>query len=570
MRFHSPLLIVTSVIAQAFAACEPEIPFPPPQYTAESLTRTVDQIDAAISALAASGRFNNTAVSVEVASREQALYSFHRSGLATAETVNGSSAYRIASNTKLFTALGILQAEAAGKLSLDDRITKFISGLSGDASSRIAWEDITLRTLMSHMSGIPDNYAEDDLILSLSDPTVLGLPPIVADKAALPACEGFSNYTQPCSKKDLLQYLQDAQPVFPAKVEPSYSNVGFDLLGQVLANISNTTYEQYIDSTIIRPLNLTGTSFTPPAANGVLVDDSYWGVDLGVGNPSGGLYSTPADMITFLRFALANHNTLTPALNWFQPAAYSSGAHSYLGYPWEIFRSPAILPNSTRTVTINTKGGGLAGYYTYSFVIPGYDIVVFMAAAGDLTVLNELLDVVVDPVIVGAEEVAQMSLNTTYAGTYLAPVHTGLKSSVTISHSMQKSLYVASWTSNSTDVLGALIPLVAAQAGTGENLDLELIPTFEIRADADGRVGEVWRFINVMEGNGGDTETQGNATSIWADYCVSNIDPLSYAGTALNEAVFWKKNETSPVTQIELSAFRVVLERDSLSSPSNC
>ncbi|PWY71780.1 beta-lactamase/transpeptidase-like protein [Aspergillus sclerotioniger CBS 115572] len=561
MRLTQSLSILLPLATQALASCEPEIPFHPPKYTPDSLSTVFNQVDASIQTLVAAGVFNNTSFSVQVASRDGPLHAIYHAGQDTANPVNGSSAYRVASNTKLFTALGILKEEAAGRLSLDDRITKFVPALRG-VGNKIQWENITLRTLLAHLSGIPDNYAEDDLVLSLSDPTVVGLPPVTAEeKAALPTCEGFSDYETACSFADLLDWVEDATPVFPPKREASYSNVGFDLLGLVLANVSNTTYEQYVQRAILQPLNLTGSAFTPPAT-GIAIEDSYWGVDLGAGNPSGGLYSSANDMITFLRYALVHANSITPALNWFLPAAYSSGSHSYLGYPWEIFRSPAILPNSTRTVTMNTKGGGLTGYYSYSFILPVYDLVLFMGVAGDLTGLNDLLDEVVDPIVVGAETIAQKQLNATYAGTYVA-TDIGLNSSLTLSHSLQQSLYISEWVSNGTDVLAALVPLVANQAGTGDNIYFQIIPTFETRVAADGNVGEVWRLINVMNGNGGDTETRGNATSIWADYCVSNIDPLAYAGVALNEVVFWRAgNASAPVIEAELSAFRVLLAKE--------
>ncbi|PYH88178.1 beta-lactamase/transpeptidase-like protein [Aspergillus ellipticus CBS 707.79] len=562
MRIALSLAVLAPLAHQALAACEPEITFPPPRLTPDNLAEAFAQVDASIQALVAAGVFNATSFSLEVASPARTLHSVYHAAQDARQPVNASAAYRIASNTKLFTALGILQEEAAGRLSLDDRITKFIPTLRR-AAGPIAWDAITLRTLLAHLSGIPDNYAEEDLILSLSDPSAVGLPDLSAQEMArLPTCEGFSNYTEPCTTEELLGYLQQASPVFPAKVETSYSNVGYDLLGQVLAKVSNLTYEQYIETAILQPLNLTGTAFTPTATS-IQVEDSYYGVELGEGNPSAGLYSSAADMIRFLRFALAQHNNITPALNWFLPAAYSSGAHSFLGYPWEIFRSPAILPNSTRSVTLNTKGGGLTGYYTYSFVVPVYDLVMFMAVAGELTGLNELLDVVIDPILVGAEAVAQERLATAYAGTYRAASNTGLNSSMTIGHSDDKSLFVSAWVSNATDVMAALVPLVAAQEGSGDNIYFEFLPTFETRTAADGRVGEVWRFINVLGGDGGDTETRGNASSIWQDYCVSNIDPLSYGGVGLNEAVFWRAgNATAAVQSLELSAFRVVLQRE--------
>lgn len=88
------------------------------------------------------------------------------------------------------------------------------------------------------------------------------------------------------SYSELLDDLHSANPVFPPKTEASYSNVGYDLLGLVLANVTGQKYEDYIFSSIIKPLGLTDTSFsTPNDSVGVIPADSYWGVDLGVGNP---------------------------------------------------------------------------------------------------------------------------------------------------------------------------------------------------------------------------------------------------------------------------------------------
>lgn len=271
-------------------------------------------------------------------------------------------------------------------------------------------------------------------------------------------------------------------------------------------------------------------------------------------------------MIEFLRYVLKNYQNISPTLNWLMPAAYSSGSHSFFGYPWEIFRASSILPNTKRPVTFNTKGGGLVGYYSYSIVIPEYDLVVFMAAGGELTALDTIFAAVRNTLVVAAESVAQSQLNTTYAGLYSFPATTGessLNSSITISQSANQSLYISSLISNSTDVLSVFIPLVAEQSGDGTNFYFQLIPTFETRYSATNasgsQLGEVWRFINVVD-DYGEPE---NATTIWDDYCVANIDPLTYAGRPLNEVIFWRaSNDTaSPVTDVELTAFEVTLGR---------
>src|SRR5437899_1384061 len=57
--------------------------------------------------------------------------------------------YQIASNSKQFTAMALLLLEDEGKLSLDDRVSKFLPGISGG-------DRITIRQLLSHTSGLQD------------------------------------------------------------------------------------------------------------------------------------------------------------------------------------------------------------------------------------------------------------------------------------------------------------------------------------------------------------------------------------------------------------------------------
>lgn len=273
---------------------------------------------------------------------------------------------------------------------------------------------------------------------------------------------------------------------------------------------------------------------------------------------SGGLYSSSFDMIKFLRWILKNYEKITPTLNWFQPAALNSGSHSLLGYPWEIFRVTEILNNTKRPVTFFTKGGGLNGYYSYSIIIPQYDLIVYMSVAGDLYSLNTIFTEILNPLVVAAEAETQSQLKNTYAGTYISE-EKKLNSTITFKQTSPRSLYISSWISNSTDVMASLIPLVASKGGTSGDMYLQLMPTFQTRKGKDGRVGEVWRFINVID----DNTIPNNATTVWTDYCVANIDPLSYGAIPLNEGVFWResKDPESRVTEVTLSAFKATLRR---------
>jgi CubicO group peptidase (beta-lactamase class C family) len=81
--------------------------------------------------------------------------------------------------------------------------------------------------------------------------------------------------------------LHHLTPVFAPQTESSYSNVGFDLLGQVISKVTGVTYEHHITETIFKPLELHATSFEAPANSTAASagPDSDWGHDEGAGNP---------------------------------------------------------------------------------------------------------------------------------------------------------------------------------------------------------------------------------------------------------------------------------------------
>ena len=256
-------------------------------------------------------------------------------------------------------------------------------------------------------------------------------------------------------------------------------------------------------------------------------------------------------MTRFLRYILKHHQDISPLIDWFEPVTYSAGSHSLFGMPWEIFRTTAILTDTNRPVTFITKGGGLAGYYSYVVLIPQYDLAISMLSAGNLGSFESLLESITTPLVRGAEDFAQRNLASTYAGTY-DDAH--LSSSITLAQSPDKSLHISAWSSNHTDVLAPLNEYVSALAGTAGGIYYQAIPTSETRVQ-DNLTGEVWRFYNVL-----DTPAESNTTSqIWNDYCVTNVDPLDYAGKPFNELVFWFVD--GKVVSVGLTAFNATLEK---------
>jgi CubicO group peptidase (beta-lactamase class C family) len=141
---------------------------------------------------------------------------------------NGSTVYRIASMSKSFTAMAILQLRDAGKLRLDDPVHLYIPILKGQKYSKDSPE-ITIRHLLTHAAGFPEDNPWGDRQLAISDEQMLAM-----FKKGI----SFSN---------------------TAGVSYEYSNMGFAMLGYIIKKVSGQPYQKYITNKIFLPLGMKNT-----------------------------------------------------------------------------------------------------------------------------------------------------------------------------------------------------------------------------------------------------------------------------------------------------------------------
>lgn len=169
MNWHVKLLAWASLISLVSSSCyEPSPAFPVPTWEngAQDLSHAFQAIESKISEIVNAERFDTSSFSIELTSNTQTLWSHFHTAKKQNETrpgdrnVDRNSVYRIASITKVFTTLAIFYAVEAGKLHLDDPISKYVPELAGE----IPWNDITLRILASQLSGIPREFAQGDLM----------------------------------------------------------------------------------------------------------------------------------------------------------------------------------------------------------------------------------------------------------------------------------------------------------------------------------------------------------------------------------------------------------------------
>jgi CubicO group peptidase (beta-lactamase class C family) len=145
--------------------------------------------------------------------------------------------YRIGSITKTFTAVAIMQLRDEGKLELEDRL---------DAHLPVpAHGGLTIRRMLSHASGLQREIPGDV----------------------------WETMKFPSSTDELLATLEEAEQVLAPGERWHYSNLAFILLGEVIAKLSGTAYEDYVEQRILEPLGLTRTGFSPsgPTAIGYSV-----------------------------------------------------------------------------------------------------------------------------------------------------------------------------------------------------------------------------------------------------------------------------------------------------------
>jgi CubicO group peptidase (beta-lactamase class C family) len=204
--------------------------------------------------------------------------------LSSRAPVDTSTVFRIASMTKSFTAVAILQLRDAGLLSLDDPAERYVPELAGLAYPTRDAPKITIRHLLSHAAGFPEDNPWGDQQLAATDAEMSAMM-----RAGIP----FS--TAPGSTYE-------------------YSNFGFAILGRIVANVSGMPYPRYITERVLRPLGMSSTTLeaadVPPGrlAHGYRLRDGEWieepQLPDGAFGPMGGMLTSVSDLGRWVGFML--------------------------------------------------------------------------------------------------------------------------------------------------------------------------------------------------------------------------------------------------------------------------
>jgi CubicO group peptidase (beta-lactamase class C family) len=165
-------------------------------------------------------------------------------GFGYADTVTRTQAqpfnqFRIASISKLVTAIAVMKLHEEGKLSLEDKVFG-PDGILNDPyfsepkDKRVY--DITVEQLLSHEAGWTQRYGDQ-----------MFMPFIVAEKL---------NVKPPVDIKMITRFALDKRLHYTPGMGRAYSNLGYSILGLVIEKITGMPYEKYCKQAILEPLGI--------------------------------------------------------------------------------------------------------------------------------------------------------------------------------------------------------------------------------------------------------------------------------------------------------------------------
>jgi CubicO group peptidase (beta-lactamase class C family) len=300
---------------------------------------------------------------VLIAQRGQILYkkAFGMANLELNVPMKEEMVFNIASMTKQFTAIAVLQLMEQGKLSLQDEITKYLPDYP------INGQKITIENLLTHTAGIPASPPEAMKLLQ-GERRLITLPEIINTFKTRP-----------------LEFAPGTKMV--------YSNNGYILLGAIIEKVSGISYPEYLKRNLFKPAGMNETLFGDDyiiiknrAASYVYSRAesqflNYLNSKVEMAYSAGGIQSTAEDIFRWHQVLLSNKLIKKESLEKAQTEyKLPSGKGTNYGYGWFI--------GNIQGSPIVEHGGNMGGFMSHAIYLPQEDV--FVALFYNFRVPNRL------------------------------------------------------------------------------------------------------------------------------------------------------------------------------------
>lgn len=333
---------------------------PAPAFAATAAPAAQTAEDAGVRALAERLLAENAAadapgIAVLVARGDRVLYRGAR-GLADVElgvALTPEQTFRIGSVTKQFAAAALLKLVEAGKVGLDDPLSKYVKGYPNG-------EAIKVRHLLDHTSGVKsytgiDGYMRESIKRELST-------------------------------QELIAVFKDLPADFAPGQDFRYNNSGYVLLGAVIEAASGQPWHEYLRQSLLQPLKLGHTRYgdvhalIPGMVNGYTRRDNAVApmdfLDMSQPHAAGALVSTLDDLLRWNR-ALHGGQVLKAQDYREMTTAHGKARQGAYGYGYGIARL------SVRGRDGYAHGGGIFGFSSYLLYLPERAISVAVLSNSD-------------------------------------------------------------------------------------------------------------------------------------------------------------------------------------------
>lgn len=246
------------------------------------------------------------------------------------EPVDENTLFLIASNTKLFTGTALAKLEEEKKLSLNDKVTKYFPDYQLYDPNTTAL--VTLRDLLCHRLGTKTFQGD------------------------------FTFWDTNLPRAEVIRRMRLLQPPGQFRQDYGYCNSAFVTAGEVVPKITGQSWEQYVETNLVRPLGMTNTyMLTAGAENRPNIARPHT-------NSFGPLKRIPYDLVDNLAPAGSMVSCVKDLSRWLMMQLDSGRLNGQRIVPWSVVRN-------TRDLNIVTRSRKSTVFPTH---VQGYGLGVFM------------------------------------------------------------------------------------------------------------------------------------------------------------------------------------------------
>ena len=241
--------------------------------------------------------------------------------------------FRIASITKEFTAVLVMQQVEKGRLRLDGKVSEYLPDYPERNGNRI-----TIHHLLTHTAGIIDYGHLFEYLGRGGSVNVAGFDLQVSDAETTPDYLNVGRL--PHTRHDLLGYFADKDLLFSPGSRLEYSNFGYTLLAIILEKVTGQSYQELLQEGILGPVGMENTGID---VNSSILERRASGydyrplaglencpfLDMSIALGSGSLYSTVEDLFLFNKAKYSGELLSDDSLDRMMSAGYAMGSNEF-------------------------------------------------------------------------------------------------------------------------------------------------------------------------------------------------------------------------------------------------